>query len=327
MSADNKTVFYQEQATLEEAIRLLNQFETDKCIPLDRYATIVIAYAELLKQISLLTRLGDKQDKRLNNLRERISRYVSPPIYRKITTGKEKAEINKTKRVKLTIFFSDIKGFSWHSSDMEGEAISEILNSYLEEMTKLIAKHGGTLDKYIGDAILVFFGDPDFTDDYDHARRCIAMALDMRQRMKELQQQWFHRGYQYPLHIRMGISTGYVSVGNFGSQERMDYTIIGAPVNLAARLQEVAKEDQILISHETWGFVKDIVRCYAAASLELKGFHQPQLTYEVIDYRDPEISSETIFEDKTKGVYLKFDSTKLTRAELIDILKQGDFFD
>ena len=173
---------------------------------------------------------------------------MCPPIYKKITSGKEKVETGTTRRVKLSIFFSDIKGFSWHSSKMEGEALTAILNSYLEEMTHIVFKHGGTLDKYIGDAIVVFFGDPDFSSDAEHARRAVMMALEMRQRMTELQHKWFELGFPEPLHIRMGISTGFVNVGNFGSSEHMDYTVIGAPVNMAARLQAEAAEDQILIS-------------------------------------------------------------------------------
>jgi class 3 adenylate cyclase len=175
----------------------------------------------------------------------------------------------------FTLFFSDIVDFSAHSGKMEGEALSAILNSYLEEMTKIINAYGRTLDKYIGDAILVFFGDPDFIDDYDHAWRCVKIALAMRKRMAELQDDWFRLGYSDPLHTRMGISTGYVSAGNFGSSEYMTYTIIGTPVNLASRLQTAAMADQILIAHDTWGLVKDRFACSDALKLELKGFNTP----------------------------------------------------
>lgn len=315
-------LFWRERELLEEANALLKE-STASEVCRDKYATLAEAYAELLKQMSQLTRLSDKQQMRMTTLLERLSRYVPPPLYRKITTGKEKVEINKTKRVKLTIFFSDIVEFSQHSSEMEGEALSTILNSYLEEMTNIINKHGGTLDKYIGDAILVFFGDPDFTDDYDHAHRCLTMAIEMRRRMAELQQQWFDLGYPEPLKIRMGISTGFVSVGNFGSSERMDYTIIGTPVNLASRLQTAAGADQILISHETWSFVKDMISCSEPLHLNLKGFPKTVVAYEVHKLKPNEEHSDVVVEDKDRELYLRFDKNKISKDELIQIIEQG----
>lgn len=315
-------LFWREQQLLQQATELLHNVNMEESIPPEEYARLLRGYSGLLKQISQLTRLSDKQQKRMSNLLERLSRYVSPPLYKKITIGREKVEINKTRRVKLSIFFSDIKGFSWHSANMEGEELSAILNSYLEEMTRIISKHGGTLDKYIGDAILVFFGDPDYSNDFDHARRCLAMALEMRQRMHELQKQWFELGFSEPLHIRMGIATGYVSVGNFGSSERMDYTIIGAPVNLAARLQAEAGEDQILISHETWSYVKDTICCLGPRQYELKGFYSPILAYEVTGMKELEHCSDIVFEDQEHGIYLRVDQKKTNKSTLMDLLEK-----
>lgn len=282
MSMGNSELFGRETELLKKAQQVAEDLQADS-VSVSDYNELISSYADLLKQISLLTRISDKNQKRTKDILKRLSRYVPPPIYRKITSGKETVEINKTRRVKLSIFFSDIKGFSWLSSDMQGEALSAFLNSYLEEMTHIVNRHGGTLDKYIGDAIMVFFGDPDFSSDEDHALRCVQMAVEMRSRMRELQEHWFNLGYPEPLHIRMGISTGFVNVGNFGSHELMDYTIIGAPVNLASRLQENAQEDQILISHETWGYVKTSIPCSPPFNMELKGFYRPILVHEVQD--------------------------------------------
>lgn len=320
MSVSDKNIFWKEEELLSRAKSIIADQANEGSIANAEYRQLVDAYADLLKQVSRLTRISDKDQKRLNTLKERLSRYVSPPLYRKITSGKEKVELNQTKRVKLSIFFSDIVDFSSHSSNMEGEALSAILNSYLEDMTRIVNKYGGTLDKYIGDAILVFFGDPDFTDDFDHAQRCVRMALAMRQRMAELQDQWFKLGYSDPLHIRMGISTGFVSVGNFGSDERMDYTIIGTPVNLASRLQTAAMADQILISHDTWGLVKNNFCCSEPKRIKLKGFKSPMLAYEVFSELKEEACSEIVVEDKEKGLYLKFDPSKLNKEELIELL-------
>jgi len=321
MTTDYKQLFWKETDLLDNFKKILTDNTELKTVSVKDFKQLIKEYEALLKQLNRLTQLSDKQQNKLNIILERLSKYVSPPLYKKITSGKEKVEINKTKRVKLTIFFSDIKDFSNHSSNMDSEELSVILNSYLEEMTNIIHKYGGTLDKYIGDAILVFFGDPDFVSEKEHAKSCVAMAIEMRNKMKELQKQWFELGFQYPLHIRMGITTGYVSVGNFGSQERMDYTVIGNPVNLASRLQSLAAEDQILICHETWSFVKDFVHCSDVLHLkDVKGFYTTVLAYQLYDFMDKKTNQNVIYEDKQKNVLLQYDRNKITKEELIKII-------
>jgi len=321
MAVGNSNIFGKEEALLQEAREVLADPEALKQLDRDAYQKLVDSYADLLSQISKLVRISDRQQNQLHNLMERMSRYLPQPIYRKITSGKEKVEINATKRRKLTIFYSDIVGFSKHSANMEGEALSAILNSYLEEMTAIINQYGGTLDKFIGDAILVFFGDPDYSNDLDHACRCVNMALAMRQRMQELQEHWFRLGFSDPLHIRMGISTGFVSVGNFGSSERMDYTIIGTPVNLAARLEAAAGADQILISHDTWGLVKDLFHCSEAKKLKLKGFSEQVLAYELTGPQaETAPCGEITIEDTERGLLIKYDPSRISPAELFKLI-------
>ncbi len=315
-------IFKNERELVDRAKVSLADNEEQGCIKIGDYRELLESYIKILNNFFYLTRLSDKQQQRTVNLLERLSRYVSPPLFKKITHGKEMVELNQTKRVKLTIFFSDIKDFSAHSINMESESLSIILNSYLEEMTSIINKHKGTLDKYIGDAIMVFFGDPDFTDDFTHARRCVSMALEMRSRMSELQKKWFELGYPYPLRIRMGISTGFVNVGNFGSSERMDYTIIGSPVNLASRLQTHAAEDQILISHETWGFLRDWVECSEPILLDLKGFNQPMHAYEVKCLKEDIKPQMVNIEDKERNLHLQVDFAKISKEELIDMINK-----
>ncbi len=320
MSPDQKDIFWKEAELLAEAKILLGQLSEDGCVEKARYAQLAAAYEKLLKQSSKLTRLSDLDEKRLNGIMDRLSRYVSPPLRKKIVAGQERVELNKTRRVKLSIFYSDIIDFSAHSANMEGEALSIILNSYLCAMTDIVNHFKGTLDKYIGDAIMVFFGDPDFTDDTDHAIRCVQMALKMREKMAELQEDWFRLGYSDPLHIRMGISTGYVSVGNFGSDERMDYTIIGSPVNLASRLETAAGADQILISHDTWGLVKNHFRCSEARKLKLKVFAKAQLAYEVYGLADEPQNREVVIEDKEKGLLIRYDKSKISPEEVAKLI-------
>jgi adenylate cyclase len=118
--------------------------------------------------------------------------------------------------------------------------VTALLNEYLTEMSKIAHAHGATLDKFIGDAILAFFGDPQTLGAREDARACLKMAVAMQERLGELQTKWREQGIEQPLQVRMGINTGYCNVGNFGSDDRMAYTIIGAEANLAARLQAIA---------------------------------------------------------------------------------------
>lgn len=318
MQKDN-SIFSREEEVLKSAESVLHQGEFEKESLLKEYKILLKNYKKLLRQTKTVTRVSDNQQRKLNRILDRLGRYVSYQLFKKITHEKGKVEI-KTQRKKLTVFFSDLKDFSYTSSHMEGEALSEFLNSYLEIMTQIVITWGGTLDKYMGDAIMVFFGDPEFTSDEDHALRCVQMSIEMREKMKILRKKWYDLGYQEPLHFRMGIATGYCTVGNFGSSERMDYTIIGTPVNLASRLETAADADEVFISHETWSYVKDKVICEPPEKLHLKGFHHQILAHKVLDMKD-EKDNIVIFEDEEKGVNIKVDFSKTTKEEVISILK------
>lgn len=182
-------------------------------------------------------------------------------------------------RKNLTIFFSDIEGFTDISDGMEPERLSFFINTYLREMSNIAIEHGGTIDKFIGDAILVFFGDPETEGDRSDALRCARMALRMRERVLELEKVWQENGISKPLRVRMGITTGYCTVGNFGSDHRLDYTVLGSPVNLAARLQATAEADTILIAESTWLLIRDKVDATPMGEITPKGFVRPVKYY------------------------------------------------
>ena len=179
----------------------------------------------------------------LASLSMKISRYLSPQIYKSIFSGQKDVTI-QTERKKLTIFFSDIKDFTATTERLQPEQITQLLNEYFTEMSKIALQHGGTVDKFIGDAMLIFFGDPETKGEAEDARACLRMALDMQRRIAELNVKWRSEGIEKPFRVRMGINTGFCNVGNFGSADRMDYTIIGAEANLAARLQSIAEPGQ-----------------------------------------------------------------------------------
>jgi adenylate cyclase len=195
----------------------------------------------------------------MESLSLKLSKYLSPQVYDSIFSGVRDATLS-TERKKLTVFFSDIKDFTLTTDDLQPEDLTNLLNRYFTEMSDIAMEHGATIDKFIGDAMLMFFGDPETKGVEEDAKACVRMAMAMQRRMAGLEEEWKAQGYEKPFKMRVGINTGYCNVGNFGSANRMDYTIIGGEVNLAARLEAQADTSGILMSYETYALVKDIVQ-------------------------------------------------------------------
>jgi class 3 adenylate cyclase len=211
---------------------------------------------------------------------EVISRYVASQLAEQVRAGNY-GTLDRHERRRLTLFFSDIEDFAATADLMEPEDLSALLNEYLSEMTAIAERHGATIDKFVGDAIMIFFGAPSATSDADHALRAVRMALEMQARLASLREKWLARGIERPFNVRMGINTGQASIGNFGSQTRLEYTAIGRQVNLAARLQAQCEPGRILLSHATWVFVRDEIPCEPKGEISLKGFREPVKAYEV----------------------------------------------
>ncbi len=222
---------------------------------------------------------------KLETLSAKLAKYLSPQLYNSIFSGKTDVK-RQSYRKKLTIFFSDIKDFTKLTDSIEPETLTAIINNYLNEMAAIALRHGGTIDKYIGDAIMVFFGDPDTKGETEDALSCINMAIEMRERMKQMQREGITSAGTPPLQIRMGINSGYCTVGNFGSEERLDYTIIGGQVNIASRLESMAEPNEILISNNTYALVKDKVAVEEKGEIMVKGIAHPVPTYQVIDLHE-----------------------------------------
>ncbi len=211
-----------------------------------------------------------------------ISRYVPTQVAAGILANDFHTSFRHERR-KITVFFSDVKNFTEIADRLEPEEMSRILNEYLSEMTHIADQHGGTLDQYYGDGILIYFGAPTATNDKDHALRAIRMGRDMQARVRQLSAQWQEEILEHPFEIRIGINTGYASVGNYGTQKRMAYMAVGRPVNLAARLQANCEPGRILISHSTWLLVRDTFVCTEKGEIQVKGSHLPVKVYEVGD--------------------------------------------
>ena len=179
-----------------------------------------------------------------------------------------------TRRKKLTIFFSDIKNFTATSEGLQPEDLTKFLNEYFSEMTNIAIACGATIDKYIGDAMMVFFGDTETQGERKDARACVEMALKMQERMIQLKKKWKKEGFADPFRVRIGINTGYCNVGNFGSDQRLTYTIIGGEVNVAQRLEEGADADGILLSYESYAHAEDMIEVEKRQAIKMKGIYR-----------------------------------------------------
>jgi adenylate cyclase len=240
----------------------------------------------------------------LEQLSNQLAKYLSPQLYDSIFAGKQEVKL-VSQRKRLTVFFSDLVGFTETTERLESEDVTRLLNQYLTEMSQIALTHGATIDKYVGDAIVIFFGDPETRGVKEDALACVTMAIAMRNRMKELESLWMESGIEKPLHCRMGINTGVCTVGNFGSEDRMDYTIIGGGVNLASRLQTACPVNEILISYETYAHVKDQIECEEEGQIDVKGISHSIATYRVIDlYKNLEEGKQPI---RSKMPHLRLD--------------------
>jgi adenylate cyclase len=218
------------------------------------------------------------EKRRVRNL---FSRFISPEMVSHLIDTQNINSLNR--RTELTILFSDIRGFTTISEKLKPEEVVSLLNPYLAAMTNVIHKHGGTVDKYEGDAIVAFFGEPIHYP--DHARRAVLATLEMRQVLYDLNRQWKTEGRSKDgFEMGIGLNTGEVFVGLLGSEQRMNYTIIGDNANLASRLQDLTKEFgwPILISESTYQQVKDEFDAEFADSRLVKGKTEPVGIYKLL---------------------------------------------
>lgn len=279
------------------------------------------ALLEAKRRAEEANKLVTEKNEMLEALSSKLAKYLSPQIYNSIFSGEQSVEI-ASKRKKLTIFFSDIAAFTETTDNLESEELTAVLNHYLTEMSAIALDYGATIDKYIGDAMLLFFGDPQTKGVKEDAKACVMMAIAMQRRMRELEQEWRDRGLERPFRIRMGICTGFCTVGNFGSRDRLDYTIIGNEVNLAARLESAAEPGSILLAHETNSLVQDIVLTEEQPPMTVKGFIRPISTYKVTGTYDQLVDEGKVVLQERVGLRVLIDLTKQDKAEAIAALEE-----
>lgn len=278
---------------------LTNQLEKEKVIALD-----------------LQNKFKKKSDE-LESLSAQLSKYLSPQVYKSIFSGTQKVNLSSSRK-KLTVFFSDIVGFTNMSDNLESEELTSMLNFYLNQMATIALNKGGTIDKFIGDAILIFFGDPETKGVKEDAIKCVSMAIEMQNKMTELKEVWSQKfGMRKPLQMRIGITTGYCTVGNFGSDDRLDYTVIGGQVNLASRLESASSAGGILISHDTYVQVKDKIDCISLGDIKVKGIKESIPVYRVNSGN----SDDKMSQFNSTSINLLVNEKKLNRKDYDEMIK------
>jgi adenylate cyclase len=221
-----------------------------------------------------------RQGMEKRRLRTLFSRFVAPEMVDQLVETQDISSLNK--RTTLTVLFSDIRNFTSLSETLPPDQLVAILNPYLAAMTDIIHRNRGTLDKYEGDGILAFFGEPITYS--DHALCAVRAACEMQARLEQLHQEFEQTGaIQAPFEVGIGLNTGEVFVGLLGSEQRLSYTVIGDSVNLAARLQDLTKEigGPVLVSETTWELVKDAVEGEFVGSYTLKGKRESINVYRI----------------------------------------------
>jgi adenylate cyclase len=328
-------LFAHEEEVIERGRALIETDDLNGAALRGAYADLLTNYDKLLKTVRRLVRISDRNEAELNAMAEKqklaiekiarknmelevlsrkLAKYLSPQVYNSIFSGEQEVQL-ASRRKKLTVFFSDLASFVELTDKLESEDLTNLLNQYLSEMAKVALAHGATIDKYIGDAIMIFFGDPETRDVKEDALACVRMALAMKKRMNELADVWRASGVETPLRCRIGIHTGYCTVGNFGSDARMDYTIIGGPVNLAFRLETQAPVGGILTSYETYALIKDEVQCEERGSMRLKGFVHSIQIYEVTDLIENLGADHRPLHSKLPHLRLEFDPGRMSAEE------------
>jgi class 3 adenylate cyclase len=220
------------------------------------------------EQVAQLERLG------------RLKRFFSPTLAEAIVSGGTEDPLHSHRR-EITVVFVDLRGFTAFAESSEPEEVMSVLREYHAEMGKLIMSHEGTLERFTGDGMMVFFNDPVVVD--NAAERAVRMALAMKERAVGLSARWRKLGHD--LDFGVGVAQGYATLGAIGFEGRWDYAAIGPVTNLASRLCAEAKPGQVLISRRVYSAVEELIEAEVMGELTLKGFSRPIPTYDVRSIR------------------------------------------
>jgi class 3 adenylate cyclase len=339
LNKDSFDLYDREKALISEGSTLLESQDLKTLKPFAQ--RLFEGFVSLFNENQNLLRHSDRQEQRLVKLNQnlkaqtqelelkrqtqellsqQLAKYLPPQIMSALLSGTYQSKV-ATQRKKLTVFFSDIRDFTATSDLLQPEALTEYLNEYFSEMTAIAMAHGATIDKYIGDAMMVFFGDTESKGYQADAQACVLMAMAMQARMKELAVRWKNKGFENPFVIRIGINTGYCNVGNFGSDQRLSYTIIGGEVNLAQRLETHSDPGGILMSYETYCYVQDLVEVEERQPVKMKGIARDVKTFAVLSPKQKQ-SQQSVALNHQAGVSIDLDVSTLTNSERQQLAEQ-----
>jgi class 3 adenylate cyclase len=277
------------KATQEDKIRGLDAGADDYVIkPFDSFELLARVRAMIrIKQMHDALEdwnqtLAEKVKQQVEELQRmnRLKRYLSPQIAETIMSENE--DVFKSHRREITVVFLDLRGFTAFSDSAEPEEVMEVLRGYHAQMGKLVFDYGGTLERFAGDGIMIFFNDP--IPCADHTEKAVRMALDMQRKVEELRKDWLKGGYDLDLGI--GLAAGYATLGNIGFEGRMDYGAIGNVTNLAARLCAEAKPRQVLTNQKTLSKIEHLVEIEPLEELQLKGVSRPVAAFNIVKLRE-----------------------------------------
>lgn len=285
---------------------------------------IIVAYhvwslVVSLRQKNQMLQLQQVRIDTLVNVTNKLTRFLPQQIWQPIVKNNSKVEVVNQRR-KLTILFSDIVGFTDLSDNISPDHLANILNTYLDRMTQVTQKYGATLDKFLGDGLLCYFGDMG-GNDRDNAIACANMAIEMRREMEVLRHQWRLLGFG-GLYVRIGINTGYCYVGNFGSRNRMTYTVIGKEANYASRLESAAQKNQILISESTFNLIAHVHNCQAVGQFKFKGFQEAMNVWELLEPNSETLQQTHWVDYHLPGFNLHLNFHDIRNYDKNDIVKQ-----
>ena len=255
--------------------------------------TVQAQAAQLAEQAAQLSSWNQLLEKRVaEQLTEiermsRLQRFLAPQVAEIIASSETGEAQLASHRREVTVLFCDLRGFTTFTDITEPEEVMAVLRDYHESLGELIFRYEGTLERFLGDGIMILFNDPIPCE--DHTGRAVRLALDMRERVDELAKAWRRKGHS--LGFGIGIASGYATLGQIGFERRREYTAIGSVINLASRLCGEARAGQIVISQRAFGSVEPCVEAALIGELNLKGFNRPIPAYEVLRWREQTASA------------------------------------
>jgi len=277
-----------DQAALVARIKSMLRMKTLHDTVQEQAAQVRSQAAQLSEWNLTLERRVAEQLSELERI-SRLKRFLSPQLAELVISSKDE-RILESHRREITVLFGDLRGFTAFAETAEPEEVMGILQEYHSAMGKLIFQFEGTLERFAGDGMMVFFNDP--LPCQDPAARAVRMSAAMRERTGELSRMWRKRGHE--LGFGVGIALGYATLGKIGFEGRFDYGAIGPVTNLASRLCDEARSGQILINQRVYAMVEDLVEVEALGDLDLKGFLKPVSAFNVVAIKD------TMNKDHTK---------------------------